>query len=220
MNGGAIAPPTIDMTMSDDPSFVCSPNPRMPSAKIVGKPTDIKKNVANIAYSPALPPPIVTATSTTLMPHRCKHAFRPELADHSAAEQASQHEQTKADGTQPFGRLQPGHAGVIFKYVVDEKAENSGLRRDINKLRQNPQREVGATKHDPIFWKQEERQRRKQRSVGHMLLAEQGLIQVKQSHTIARIGAIKKYRSPQTKANINSDPELIECLTVLDGFEL
>src|ERR1700757_850931 len=50
MNGAAIAPPTIDITMSDEPSFVYSPRPRMPSAKIVGKPTDMKKNVPNIAY--------------------------------------------------------------------------------------------------------------------------------------------------------------------------
>ena len=48
IRGEAIAPPTIDITISDEPSFACSPTPRMPNAKIVGNPTDMKKNVANI----------------------------------------------------------------------------------------------------------------------------------------------------------------------------
>src|SRR5690349_3335488 len=50
INGGATAPPTIDITISDEPSLVYSPSPRIPSAKIVGNPTDMKKKVANIAY--------------------------------------------------------------------------------------------------------------------------------------------------------------------------
>ena len=39
----------------------------MPSAKIVGNITDMKKNVPNKAYMPGWPPPITTADSTTLM---------------------------------------------------------------------------------------------------------------------------------------------------------
>src|SRR6185437_1181728 len=38
MNGAAIAPPTMDITIRDEPSLVCSPSPRMPSAKMVGNP--------------------------------------------------------------------------------------------------------------------------------------------------------------------------------------
>ena len=67
MNGAAIAPPTMDITISDEPSFVCSPSPRIPRAKIVGNPIDMKKKLANMAYIPVLPPPIVTATRATLI---------------------------------------------------------------------------------------------------------------------------------------------------------
>jgi len=46
MNGAAIAPTTMDMTISDEPNLVWSPRPRMPSAKIVGYITDMKKRTS------------------------------------------------------------------------------------------------------------------------------------------------------------------------------
>ena len=45
MNGGKIAPPTIAITINEDAFFVCSPNPFIPSAKIVGNMIDIKKKI-------------------------------------------------------------------------------------------------------------------------------------------------------------------------------
>ena len=41
--GGKNAPPTIDITINDEPSFVSLPKPAIPSENMVGNMIDIKK---------------------------------------------------------------------------------------------------------------------------------------------------------------------------------
>ena len=41
--GGKKAPPTIDITINDEPSFVSLPKPAMPNENMVGNMIDIKK---------------------------------------------------------------------------------------------------------------------------------------------------------------------------------
>ena len=55
MAGGAQAPPMIDMMMMEPPNFVFGPNPLMPSAKMVGNMSDMKKLVMNTAPTPSQP---------------------------------------------------------------------------------------------------------------------------------------------------------------------
>ena len=47
INGGNSAPPTIDITMKDDPFLVWGPKFFIPRAKIVGNIIDIKKKTRN-----------------------------------------------------------------------------------------------------------------------------------------------------------------------------
>ena len=55
MNGVSTAPPTIAITSREPPSFVSSPSPRSPIAKIVGNISDMKKLVRKIAHMPSHP---------------------------------------------------------------------------------------------------------------------------------------------------------------------
>ena len=110
----------------------------------------MKKNVANIAFIPALPPPIVTATAHIDSSVRGKHPVRLELTNQCAAAQAADHEQTKTDRTQPFGCLQPGHTRIILEDVVHAKAEYSRLRRNIKELGGNSKGEMLASEQIPL----------------------------------------------------------------------
>ena len=55
IKGGMSAPPTITITISKDPNLVCCPNPRMPSAKIVGYMIDMKKQLKKSAETESQP---------------------------------------------------------------------------------------------------------------------------------------------------------------------
>ncbi len=152
MNGGAIAPPTMDMTMSEEPSLVWSPSPRMPSAKIVGNMTDMKKNVPNNAIQAQL-----AAAHAHRRQHHIdgrvsrQHQMRLELADDGAAAKASDREQDKTDCAQHRGGFRRRHVGVVLNDVIDAETENARLRRDVKKLRDDAQRKMFAPEHVPVL---------------------------------------------------------------------
>ncbi len=52
---GKMAPPTIDIMINEEPSFVFEPSPRMPREKIVGNMIDIKNSTPVNAYTEILP---------------------------------------------------------------------------------------------------------------------------------------------------------------------
>lgn len=52
---GAIAPPTIDMIKNEEALLVCSPNPLMDKAKIVGNMIDSHKKHKKKLLTPAIP---------------------------------------------------------------------------------------------------------------------------------------------------------------------
>ena len=68
MTGGTTAPPTIDIIISEEAFFVCSPRFLTPSANIVGNIMDIKKNTPINAKTAIIPGnKITTAQSKTLI---------------------------------------------------------------------------------------------------------------------------------------------------------
>src|SRR3954452_5418045 len=60
------APPMIAITMSEAPSLVRSPRPRMEAAKIVGNMIDMKK-LDNVSAPSPIPPPTIAATAQSAM---------------------------------------------------------------------------------------------------------------------------------------------------------
>jgi len=52
---GAMAPPTIDIIRNDDALLVCSPNPLMANAKIVGNMIDSQRKQRKKLLTPSIP---------------------------------------------------------------------------------------------------------------------------------------------------------------------
>ena len=61
--------------------------------------------------------------------------MRLELADDGTAAHTSDHKQNESDAAEPLRSLKPGNSRIIFKNIVDAKAEDAGLRCDIEELR-------------------------------------------------------------------------------------
>jgi hypothetical protein len=55
--GGSKAPPTIDITIKEDPIFVLCPRPSIPIEKIVGNMILMKKAIATKVYTTIIPVP-------------------------------------------------------------------------------------------------------------------------------------------------------------------
>src|SRR5450755_4083322 len=79
-----------------------------------------------------------------------EHTIRLELADYHTPAHAADHEQDEPNAAQPLRGLQAGDSRLILENVVDEKAENADLRRDVEKLRGNAQSEMLAPEHVPV----------------------------------------------------------------------
>src|SRR5687767_2282772 len=66
INGGKMAPPTIDITRNEEAIFVSSPRSFIPSAKMVGNMIDMKNGTATTEYT-ATSPFVVSATVNSTM---------------------------------------------------------------------------------------------------------------------------------------------------------
>jgi hypothetical protein len=67
MNNGPIAPPRIAITKKEDATFVSSPSPFIPNAKIVGFIIDMKNGVATNAYNAVSPDVLNAIINNTIL---------------------------------------------------------------------------------------------------------------------------------------------------------
>ena len=65
--GGRNAPPTIDITINEEPIFVLFPSPSIPIEKIVGNIMLIKNAIAIKVYTTIIPVPVIAKTVNRIL---------------------------------------------------------------------------------------------------------------------------------------------------------
>ena len=133
-----------DMMMMDPPNFVFGPNSLMPSAKIVGNMSDMKKLVMNTAPTPSQPGNKTASAN--------EYGIDDAINPHEPCGRDEFHEIGCRKPSDSKGHERPGEkiSGDLFRpmrvvlNVLDVVAPSSDLSPHIKKLGDDPSDEVGV----------------------------------------------------------------------------